>query len=278
MVTGRPLGVTLWNVRYRRWLPAMVVAAIAAGTSATLGWRLLVWYRSSRIMQLLQAGSPDSRKAGAWEAADRKTPRAIGFIADQLAASAEPDPQVRESYVYALGRAGGPQHFDLVAALIEREPAGWVRQAAWLAAARLAPERFAELAARHGDSEQPWDQIGVAAAWLELGDVRGVEVLLHWAVRGDAGQRQASSAAMYRRLAPLLEALGRWPLRAQPAEGQTWSPELVAAIADRCRQLDLPAIAADLRRALERSAGLRRDLGRLNGARRRLARLLLDQE
>lgn len=189
----------------------------------------------------------------------------------------ESDPDVREAYVYALGRSAATGYFSVIAGVVRGDPHPYVRQTAWLAAARLDAERFRALAAELPPGDDPWDRIGLAAAWVELGDPRGTPDLLRWAVEGDAQQRRTASLALYRGVAPLLEAVGRWPLSQPVVEGESWSPELVAEIARRCAGLDLAALAADTRPHVRRAALVRRNVSRLNAARARLTRLLWSQ-
>ncbi len=199
-------------------------------------------------------------------------PRAARLIARRLAR--EIDPGVREAYVYALGWAGRPQDFDLIADIVRNDLAPYNRHTAWLSAARLDPERFRDLAATTAVGPDGWDQIGLAYAWLEVGDVRGVDELLHWAVAGASGQRAGAARALYRRVAPLLDAAGHWPLDVTVKDGEEWPAELVAAIRRRCAELDLQALAADTHPHTARAVAVRRNAGKLHRARERLARLL----
>ena len=123
-------------------------------------------------------------------------------------------------------------------------------------------------------SQPDWDQIGHAAALLELGDTGEASVLLHWATAGDAPQQKAASLALYRGVAPLLETIGRWPLDATVHEGELWPADLVADVRQRCRGLNLQAIADDTRIHLAYESRLRRDVARLTSLRNRLTRYL----
>lgn len=256
--------------RSQRWLRSVaaalpVLAALPIGACRS---------EADEVLALLRAADPDARQRGAWRAAREPTAAALELMAAQLAAGREASPDVRESYVYALGRAGAVRYFDLVAQAVRGDESAFVRQAAWLAAARLDPARFRALAAEVPVGDDPWDRIGLAAAWLTLGDLRGVPDLLDGAADGTPAQRQVCSLALSRGLAPLLEAAGRWPLDAWLRESETWPEALVAEVRRRCLGLDLQAIADDTLAHAARQAALRRNVARLTGARERIARLL----
>lgn len=250
-------------------LTLLSLALLAAGVllAATLRAR-----HDQAALRLLHSDDPDDRKQGAWIAADQASPHAHALLAQRLREQHEADPGVREAYVYALGRSGQPQYFDVLAAVIMGDDDAYVRQAAWIGMARVAPDRFRDLTATTPPRDDTWDQVGLAAAWLEVGDTRGVGELLRYAVEGDPQQRRVASLALYRGVAPLLDAVGRWPIQANVREGQPWGPELVAEVRRRCGMLDLQAIADDLRPHLARAAGLRRNVARLTSLRDRLAR------
>jgi hypothetical protein len=223
-------------------------------------------------LRLLHGDNPDDRKRGAWIAADQAAPHAHALLAQRLREQYEPESGVREAYVYALGRSGNPEYFDVLAAVITGDDDAYVRQAAWIATARVAPDRFRDLAATTPPHDNAWDQVGLVAAWLEVGDTRGVAELLRYAVEGDPQQRRVAALALYRGVAPLLDAAGRWPIQANVREGEPWGPELVAEVRRRCGALDLQAMADDLRPHLAGAAGLRRNVARLTSLRDRLAR------
>lgn len=243
-------------------------------TAGVLGWMRTQTRADRAALQLLQSRASESRQAGAWLAAREHTPRAWAYVARALEQRQEPDPGVREAYVYALGRSGEGSFFDTVSDVVQTDPGAYVRQAAWLAAARIDPERFRALPASVTPSDDPWDRIGRAAGWLEIGDLRGVDELLHWAVAGDAEQRRVADLALYRTVAPALEAAGRWPIEFTVREGELWPPALVAEVQSRCRGTDLQAIADDTCPHVQRAAPVRRNVARLDDARAHLTRWL----
>jgi HEAT repeat protein len=223
---------------------------------------------------LLDSHDPEARKRGAWCAARGEAPQALNVIVDSLTNNREPDAGVRESYIYALGQVGTAQHFGIAVRLVESDAGPFVRQAAWLAAARLDIGRFQQVGDRLRLVDEGWDPVGRAAAWLELGDTRGVVDLLRAAEDGTDAERRFASLSLFRGLAPLLEAVGRWPLDARVGEGDPWPPELVAEVRRRCADLDLQALASAAGQHLARATPVRREIGRLNSTRARLIHLL----
>ena len=262
-----------------RWRLRLTLALAALGIpflgTCALAWDSFATRHDRAALRLLDSADPDARRLGASLAAREEAPQALRAIGRALALHTEPDPTVRESCVYALGRHGGPADFDVVAQVVRDDADPYVRHAAWIAAARLDPERFRALAARTAAGGDPWDRIGLACARLEVGDMSGVDDLLRWAAEGDPHQQRVASLALYRGVAPLLEAVGCWPIQYTVREGQPWPAELVAEVRRRCSGLDLRAIAADTRPHVARAAAVRRDVGRLNATRERVARFLL---
>lgn len=260
--------------RRSRWLWVAVVLVVVAPPAV---WGLRAALRGAEAQAaffMLRSDNPTDRKLGAWLTAEQRAPAALAFIAEQLAAGREPQADVRESFVYALGHSGDPGYFDLIAERVRSDPSGYVRQAAWLAAARLDAERFAALAAALPPPQGAWDEIGRANAWLYTGDVRGVPALLRWAREGDADQRLVASGALLKGLKPLLEVSGRWPLRSGLRAGDIWPPEFVAEIARRCAGLDLQRIADDTRPHLREAKLVQRNARRVTSARNWIARFL----
>ena len=200
-----------------RWRRRFALALAALGTlflgTCAVAWESFTTRHDRAALRLLESADPDARRLGAALAAREEAPQAVRMIARVLAQQGEPDPAVRESCVHALGRHGQLADFDIAANIVQNDPDPYVRQVAWVAAARLDPERFRGLAGQTPGGDDPWDQIGRAGAWLEIGDVRGVDELLHWAAEGDPHQRRVASLALYRGVAPLLEAVGRWPIQ-----------------------------------------------------------------
>lgn len=224
---------------------------------------------------MLVAADVEERKQGAWRVADPDGAlTATLVILPRLEKNEEPDAGVREAYVYALGQMKRPRFFDTLEPLIRTDPSGYVRQAAWLAAARSDERRFRELVGSQPDWADPWDQIGIARGWLVLGDVRGVDVMLHWATRGDEVQRALLAELLYRDVAPILEAAGRWPLAAPAVEGKPWPPAFVADLGRRCGEVNLQRVLSASRRSASAAEQVRRDVGRLARARERIKRFL----
>jgi len=230
------------------------------------------------LVRLLNVGSTEQRKQAAWRVAEERTGvEASLAIRPRLETGDELDPDVREAYVYALGRVGAAGFADTVETVARTDESGYVRAAAWLALARIDADRFRQLFASQAAPEDPWDQIGLAQGWAEHGDYRGLDELLHWAEHGDHSQRVVAARALLNSVAPVLEAVGRWPLEADPQPGEPWPAELVAEVDRRARGLNLESLATEVRSRFEATKRVRRNVSRLTGARERLAQLLFSQ-
>ncbi|MFH1748241.1 MAG: hypothetical protein ABIG44_14495 [Planctomycetota bacterium] len=265
------------NRARRLWwrLGCVVAVVLVAGTAVCLTYMLRNGEDDGTALKLLRSDDPERRKLGAWLTADEPSATATEFMAKALREGQESSADVRESYLYALGRSQASEHFSLVASLSSNDPSGYVRQAAWLAMARMDEERFRKLAdqaninlaAREVSTGQAWDQLGLANAYLRIGDTRSVTTILHWAQHGDADQKLVACGALHKGLAPYLEVVGRWPLGSEVTEGQIWPPALLQELAQRCEALDLQAIADDSRPILEDTRLVLRDIHRLTSAR-----------
>lgn len=229
---------------------------------------------TARLERKLLSEEPQARKEAAWATIERPDP-ALAAIMIRGVLGDEPDPDVREAYVYSLGKLSDPRHLAAIESAIDQDPSGCVRSAAWLAAARCDPQHFRTLAATRRQPERPWDQIGVAQGRLCLGDVRDVAKLLHWARAGDGSQRQVASRALFKWLRPLLDTAGRWPADCGVQVGQAWPPELVDEVERRCAGLNLQAVADDNSRHRESGDQVRRNVGRITRFRDGLAELLV---
>ncbi len=198
----------------RRWIIAGGILVLLLGASGAF-WFWSAGQPDRDALNLLGQDNPDTRRLGAWMAARERAPKALAEMARRLAASSETSPLVRESYVYGLAHGTEPGQLDVLEQIVSADPSPYVRQAAWRALARRDPGRFGTAARAGTTYDDPWDQIGLACGWLEVGDTRGVDTLLHWAANGSAEQKQVASLALSRGLAPLLEAAGCWPLYAR---------------------------------------------------------------
>jgi hypothetical protein len=226
------------------------------------------------VLQMLSSDKSEHRKIGAWLAADTGCVAGLDFIARAVELGLERVPDVKEAYVYALGRSGRREHFGIVASVATGDSSGYVRQAAWLAAARIDPDRFRELAAKIDDSADLWDRMGVSIGLLEIGDCSRLAYLFEAALDGSADHKLIACNALYRNVGPLLEAVGRWPIGARAYRGRTWPPEFLDEVRKRCAELDLQALAEDTRPQMAAAKRLQRDARRLASARNWVARLL----
>jgi hypothetical protein len=221
------------------------------------------------IVRLLKSPDPQDRKRGAWLAVERREVIAKSIMAFTLEQRTEADPDVREAFIYALGRMGFSD-WHLVARYAREDESGYVRQAAWLALARIQPLEFADLV-RKREKPDSWDRLGIAQGWLVLGDTRGLADLFEAALDGQEGQATIAGRALSRDLRPPLDVAGRWPLGFVPPEGQPWPPELVREVQKRCQEVDVAAVIADSRPHLEKAQQVSRNLLRLTRARERIA-------
>ena len=248
---------------------------------AAAGWWLIPRVERTRfrthIAAELRSAEPEARKQAAWAIAARRDGCGADLLVSALLAD-DPDEAVREAYVYALGRAGDPRGLAAAENAIDRDPSGYVRAAGWLAIARLDPQHFSTLAHTTAIAQQqPWDQIGLAQGAFEIGDASGIDMLLHWAESGNEPQRIVASRALYKRLRPLLDAAGRWPLDADVAEGQPWPTDLIEHVRFRVAELDIQAIADDTRPHERAAENVRRTVARITRARDRLAGVLFGE-
>jgi hypothetical protein len=259
--------------------PASVVLGVVGLLAALVVWKGVISPRAwqsryrAQAMEALDSPDPEVRKQAAWAAIDWPDPALEAFMIRGVM-GAESQADVREAYVYSLGRLGNPRSFAAIEFSLDLEPNGYVRAAAWLAAARIDSKHFYTLVETCPRPDRPWDQIGIAQGRLSLGDVRGVDRLLHWALAGDDTQRNVASRALFKGLQPLLDAAGRWPVDASVEEGQPWPPAFVREIEQRCVGLPLQAIADEARRHSAAAYRVRRNVARLTGTRERLAGLL----
>ena len=257
----------------RVWLAAVGVAGVVI---IALALTLLARQRTadSDVLLWLKSEDPSQRQLGAWLAADRRDSAGAEYIAKQLAEDAEAVADVRASYAQTLGSFGSLEHFSLVAELASADSSGVVRQAAWVAAARIDPAAFEELAESYAGGDDVWNEIGLALGYLHAGDVGDVPALLGRAGDGEEAIRLVVSSGLSQELVPLLEVAGRWPLDADVREGEPWPPALVTEIERRCASIDLQDVADRVRLHRAAARRLERDALRMTSARNWIARLL----
>lgn len=254
----------------------IISAAILLTLLGWLGFVLIERQNQSRILIELQSADAESRRRAAARVVDAPFPAALDVIADALVRRKHEDADTRESFVHALGRVGGRAHMAAVEALIDSDPSGFVRAAAWLALARIDAEHMRTMRGADRVRSDPWDRLGVAQARLAVGDVSEAEVLMALVETGEPGQRQVASRALHKWLRPLLEAAGRWPLDADPAEGETWPRELVHRVRQECRELRLQELADAVWPRVAAAHAVHLNVKRITSARNRLARVLFD--
>lgn len=224
----------------------------------------------AEIRAALRSDDPEERKNAAWELAEEPDGFAESYIAGGLMGG-EASPDVRESYAYCLGQLRKPENLPAIRFALEHDESGYVRAAAWLAVARIAPDEFRALIPE-STSEDDWDRLGIAMGRIFLGDASSVDVVLHLAAEGTWDQRAVACRMLAMRLRPLLDCVGRWPIEAEGTG--PWDPAVVREIERRCEGVDLAAVYQRLSEQLERTHDVRREIGRIHGAQRRIAKLL----
>lgn len=266
--------------RRNKWIigfaGALVIGMILAATLPDLARRLRTAGAQDRLLHLMKSPDREQRKQAAWAAIERPNPDLEQFMARGVLGD-EPDAGVREAYVYALGNLGDQRHFAVIETAIDTDPSGYVRSAAWLAAARIDPVHFRILADTRSAPRDAWDRLGLAQGRLMLGDVRDTGELFEQARGDDLSRRLVACRALYKWLRPLLDAAGRWPVDATVTEAQPWPSEFVNEIERRCATLDLQAVADDTHQHDQAAAPVQRYIMRINGARRGLISLLFGE-
>ncbi|MBN2447648.1 MAG: hypothetical protein JXO22_13020 [Phycisphaerae bacterium] len=226
----------------------------------------------AEVRRLLNSEQAEDHKRGAWLAADTGHIVVLDELVHRVTERAE-TPDVREAYVYSLGLLGDSRATDALLAVIATEQSGYLRQAAWLALARVNADAFREQAAQVGDADE-WDRIGLAQGYMELGEYGDVPLLVTEALASDTWRGDIAARAIQRWVSPLLDAVGRWPLELAEVRPEDWTGEQVALVAERIDATDLQAIADDTLPHLEKSRHVHSNEAKLNKARDRIARVL----
>ena len=260
------------GARRRRNIAVAVAATVVILISL---WGARVWKGESSVLDALNSHDAAARKQAAWRVSQGGYPKAAALIRNLLADGNVVDSDVREAHVYALGQLADANDFELFSELLTRDKSGYVRQSAWLSAARCDPAGCRAVLESIAAPSDVWDRIGRAKARLQLRDTHGIHELLRFAAEGDSNQRVVCGRALYASLAPALTALGRWPLEAAVNADGSWPRELVDEVGRRCAAVDLHTLMNQMWAHVERSQDVIRSKARLTGARDRIARFLL---
>ncbi len=258
------------------WIAGVIVVGVLIGGGWLLASGVISGHgvgKEDALLQKMQSADREGRKKAAWAAIERTNPALEGLMIEGVLGD-EPDAGVREAYVYALGNLRNRRHFAAIETALDTDPSGYVRSAAWLAAARIDPRQFYTLADARSEVESPWDRLGIAQGRLYLGDVRGVGELLAQARVGDLDRGYIAGRVLDKWLKPLLDAAGRWPLDGDGRSAASWSPEFVDEISRIGEQVGLQAVAEDTRKHDAAAARVRRYVMRINRAREGLVALL----
>ncbi len=266
---------TIHGLRIAAWLVGAALLAVAALWWSGLGPRAQREASRARALTALRSTDPNLRKRAGWQIADAPDPETETHVVMTLVEGSEPDPTVREAFVYALGQLGHARSAPHLEFVLDMESEGYVRAAAWLALARCAPDAVHRRAAEPPHTPQTdWDRLGAAQALLFLGEPRELESLFMLAERGGEGERRVASRALQRSLRPLLESAGRWPLELAGPDTEplpeSWLPEL----ARRAAETDLKLRARLDAPHREQARQLRSLVSRITSGRDRIARWL----
>ncbi len=231
-----------------------------------------------RVERLLADRDAAQRKEGAWLAAGAGAREVTQRLCAGVGGG-EAEPDVREAYAYALGRIGAPQTSTSLRTAAERDESGYVRQAAWLALARVDAHEFQRASSvERAEGGDAWDNIGIAEGGFELGDYSGFAGLMQSATAGTDWQRDVARHAIRRWIGPLLDTVGQWPIDADACDASEWSAATLKEIADRAARVDLSAIAAENRPHFEKSRRVQAYRGKLAKASQRIARVLFPSD
>lgn len=264
----------------RRHWPKFAGWAAAVAVIALIALLAPRWSRAQfryDLLARLHDGEPVERKRAAWTVADyagayrdAKVEMALvrGVMGDETNAD------VRESLVYTLGWIGDPTHADAILHAATLDETGLVRCAAWLAAARVDAQLVRRWLREVPPPDTDWDRLGRGQARLWIGDMSGLTDVLQVAKVGTLDQQTVACRALHKTLRPLLVAVGRWPVDADPPVGRTWDADLLAEIERRCTTIDMQRIADDTWPAFQQTTAVRREVQRMNHGRDLIASLL----
>ena len=272
--------------RVFRALGIYFLVGISAGLYSM--WSTASLQHAGRLLHQLSHGDREARKQAAWALADASHRVYCRNLTVRLDPNAEPDADVREAVVYALGRFADPNSAADVAETVQHDPSGYVRQAAWLALARIDGAAFRALAAREDPAQgvgsaaatapngapRAWTELGIVQGRMELGDFGDAPRLLALACDAPEDVRLVARRAVARRIAPLLEVSGRWPLTVNAATPEAWSSADLALVNARCQGRDLGVVSAQTRPFAAQAVALRYNLGKLLKTRQRVAQVL----
>lgn len=250
----------------------LLVATLSALLGAPQLMAHLTGRCAARVRALLASDSAADRRAAATLVADGAAAQVADALASRLAR--EPDAGVRESYVHALGTTDDPGYFELLVRRASDDGDAYTRHSACVAAARCAPERFRAWLATATPPVSPWDKLGRAYAGVLAGDARHVPDLVDMVTSGPADVQRIARRYVLRGVAPLLDAVGQWPIAAPQDEADIWSRDVMDEIARGCATTHLQQVLDDLALLRARAAAVHHNAGKLLKARQRLAWLL----
>lgn len=223
--------------------------------------------------EIIREGDGEKAKQTVWWVADGPRPRFLPAIADALART-DISNDYREALVYSLGRIGAPESIPLLRQTLATAADGIVRQAAWLALARIDRTAFYAALEESDRAHSPWDRLGIAQGQLQLYDKAGLDVIVGFARDGDANQQQIACRILGKTVRPILETVGMWPAHAEPLPGEIWPRELVELVARRAADIDFVHVIEDSRPHKEGAEFVERNVRRIVSGRDHLAKFL----
>jgi HEAT repeat protein len=170
--------------------------------------------------------------------------RAEQRIADALCArlEEEQDSEAREAVGFALMKTDDPRAPALLRAAIDRQEEGAALAKLIGYYATVAGRDAAEDLEQWSQCGRTWYELGAGAGLLAIGDVRGAEVLLHYARLDDPYVRHFAARFLGRVSEPMMDMVGQ-PCDLSTPTDDGFGPEQLAAVTafwhgrDRTREL-----------------------------------------
>lgn len=257
--------------RHRKFFTGLLIAGLV-GTIAFFA--LLPVVKSvnrQRKLEILRTEDGQRAKEAAWWVTDNQRIQYAHVVREALCRP-EISADFRESLVYTLGRIRDREAVPLLKARLKAEKEGNVRQATWLALARIDDSAFREAIADADEVKlDAWDQLGIAQGRLENADFRGAETAIRFARNGTEDQRVIASRALEKTVRPVLEVAGYWPIEFEPQPGDIWSDELVDIVEKRLAIVRPAQIVADTLQHQKLAAGVQRNVRRIVDGRDHIA-------
>lgn len=271
-MSERPIFAPAALRRRRRILRGLAVLLLA-GPIVYLGlFQIARGQFRSMNLRALRTGDGATAKQAAWWVADHGRIQYAAVIREALQRPEISD-DYREALVYTVGRLEDADAAPALREVLDNSDSGVVRQAAWVALARISASIF-RTTVQERAARDVWDELGFAQGRLYIGETGAVAAVLRIAGEGDINQRQIACRAITRVIRPILEAAGRWPAAFDPRPGDIWALDQIDLVAGRIRTVDLAAVAEGTLRHAEAAGGVQKNVRRLASGSDHIARLL----